>query len=221
MDKAKNTTCQQSLLFSMFKCKKTCCSLHGFLNQNKKKSSNQCQTWEVLPLQQQGEPSLLYPSPPTPRPNVPVAKAKGDDLPPPPPPNYPPPKAKSSEGGGSGAGKGAGASPVITIDDPSSGGPSSGGPSSGGPPIQVPPVADDPLKAAGPCGPPPLPNRPKRPVDQMMASSSAGISGGCSQASQSKKYLAPTSKGGGGTPVGRLQRQRWWFQRLQGVRVIK
>ena len=151
----------------------------------------------MLPLQQHGEPSLLYPSPPTPRPNVPVAKAKGDDLPPPPPPNYPPPKAKSSEGGGSGAGKGAGASPVITIDDPSSGGPSSGGPSSGGPPIQVPPVADDPLKAAGPCGPPPLPNRPKRPVDQMMASSSAGISGGCSQASQSKKYLAPTSKGGG------------------------
>ena len=146
----------------------------------------------MLPLQQQGEPSLLYPSPPTPRANRPVAKAKGDDLPPPPPPNYPPPKAKSSEGGGSGAGKGAGAS-VITIDDPSS----------GGPPIQVPPVADDPLKAAGPCGPPPLPNRPKRPVDQMMASSSAGISGGCSQASQSKKFLSPTSKGGGGDSSGK------------------
>ena len=91
---------------------------------------------------------------------------------------------------------------MITIDDPSS-----GGPPIKAKPTQVPPqapaqpsaspVADDPLKAATLCGPPPLPNRPKRPVEQMMASSSAGISGGCSQTSQSKKFLSPTSKGGG------------------------
>lgn len=161
----------------------------------------------MLPFQQ-GEPSDLQPSPPTPRASkssdskdkAKQGGADDDKAPPPPPPTRPPPKYM----GGSGAGKGP--SEVITVDDSSSGVPPKATnflspPEPPQVPAQVPsaPVADDPLKAASLCGPPPLPNRPKRPVDQMMASSTAGVSGGSSQ-TQPKKFLHPTSKGVGGAP---------------------